>query len=121
MKDRVDGDHRLLITPSIIASAGGARRGFRHYFGDDAVYVEDCRDSLPAFIEHNRIQFILISNFHLKRLGGGCVPSCFGLTRSTYSVEKERNWMVNFLRRGPYRVRPLHRNPQFMVFEIERN
>lgn len=120
MKDRVDGDHRLLILPSIISSAGGERRGFRHYFGDDAVYVEDCRDSLPAFIEHHRIRYVLISKFHLKGLGDGCEPSCFGLTRSTYSVEKELKWMVNFLRRGPYRVRPLHQDPLFTVLEIER-
>ena len=94
LKAKVDNRNRLLVTPHIIRSRQGERRGFRHYFGDNSVYVEDCVGSLEEFIETMQIRYIVYTTFDNKSLTRE--PVCYNLKKEEYTLDKEINLLRSF-------------------------
>lgn len=115
LKDRVDEHNRLLVAPYVISSTGGTRRGFRQYFGDDAVYIEDCTGSLEAFIDEQRIRYLVFARFNLKALER--TPTCWGLDERSYSVDAEAERFRAFVIEHGYR-RLRTRGERFAVFAL---
>jgi hypothetical protein len=98
LEARVNEQNRLLVTPYLISSWDGERRGFRHYFGDSSVYVEDCEGDLESFMRSRRIRYVVFTRFHNKGLTRD--PVCLGLTRDDYSLRKEVNTFRRVLTRA---------------------
>ena len=95
LKDRVDAENRLLVAPYAISSSGGERRGFRHYFGDDSVYIEDCVAGLEPYIERHSVRYIVFAIFHAMPLERS--PDCYDFGDAPYSVRRERKLLNAFL------------------------
>ena len=95
LKDRVDAENRLLVAPYAISSSGGERRGFRHYFGDDSVYIEDCVAGLEPYIERHSVRYIVFAIFHTVPLERS--PDCYDFGDAPYSVRRERKLLNAFV------------------------
>jgi hypothetical protein len=98
LKDRVDAANRLLVAPYAISSAGGERRGFSHYFGENSVYIEDCVDGLGSYIERHSVRYIIFATFHTKPLRRR--PDCYDFGDEPYSVQRELELLNAFLESG---------------------
>ena len=116
LRDRVDARNRLLVAPYAISSAGGARRGFRHYFGDDAVYIEDCPDDLAQYLASRKVRYIVFAGFHSRRLSG--TPRCLPFGDAKYSIQTEAKLLNSFLVDGGYRFKVRWRTDRFTIIEI---
>ena len=116
LKDRVDAENRLLVAPYAIASADGERRGFRHYFGDDSVYIEDCVDGLGSYIERNSVRYIVFATFHKRPLTR--IPACYDFGDRSYSVPRERKLLKAFLATRYEGVTTFAAGPGFAILEL---
>lgn len=116
LRDRVDERNRLLVTPYITQSSKGKRRTFKHYFGDDAVYIEDCEGSLEEFIDDRRIRYIIFAGVDPRQLTRE--PLCYGLRKDQYTLEKEWELLGSFLVENAYQsIRAPSNNDDFFLFE----
>ena len=116
LRDRVDERNRLLVTPYITQSSKGKRRTFKHYFGDDAVYIEDCEGSLEEFIDDRRIRYIIFAGMDPRQLTRE--PLCYGLRKDQYTLEKEWELLGSFLVENAYRsIRAPSNSDDFFLFE----
>ena len=115
LEGRVNEENRLLVTPYLISSWDGERRGFRHYFGDSSVYVEDCTGDLESFMRSRRIRYVVFTRFHNK--GPWRDPVCLGLTRDEYSLRKEAKFFRRVLARA-FDVEVLEASDAYTIIAI---
>lgn len=105
MRDKVDSDNKLLVTP-YIHNWNPNRRGFTLYFLDNAVYVFDCEKTLQEYVAENNVEYILFAGFHFKpkkklnnydKYGLG---KCYGMGPGQYTLKKEVKALEAFLKKN---------------------
>lgn len=116
LQDKVSEQQRVLIVPHVIASSGGERRGFRHYYGENAVYIEDCRQDFGQFLRERNVAFLVYAGFHLK--GRTAEAPCLGLSKDRYSLKAELAALQRALREQQIAVVPLYQQAGLAIYRL---
>jgi len=115
LENRIDEHNKLLVIPHVISGYEG-RKGFNHYFGDNAKYIKDCGKSLYGYIENNNITYLIAARFHYKH--SQVDAPCLGINKNDYSLNREMAVLDKLIVSKYKNIEKRYEGGSFSIFEL---
>jgi len=116
-REKVNSENKFLVAPHMLPD----RRGFstKAYFGDNAIYMNECNELWNSFVKSNNIRYVCISKTGGNSIEGffsdDIVP-CYGIASHRWDPAWEREHLKKEIIKNRGKV--LFESDNWMVFEL---